>query len=129
VINSAIFINVPYSSINNENVRHHETGINIIIDVVDIDLSIINKFTGLDDNYIFSLNAASLRDFNIDALLSKLYSLFILSGSFIKRKKSIPVFLNNANEEFVNMQLVNDYFKLQGEEIDFVLFVLTDNQV
>ena len=129
MINSTIFINVPYSSINNENVRQYETGTNIIIDVAEINLSIINKFVGFDNKYIFSLTATFLRDFNIDALLSKLYTLFVLSSSFIKRKKNIPVFLNNANEELVNMQLVKNYFKLQGEEIEFVLFDLTDKQV
>jgi hypothetical protein len=126
---SVLFITVPYSSIIDEKVLQNKTAVNILIDIIDIDLSKLRQYLGFNCQHIFSLQARVLNNTDISGLLPDLYTLFVLSGCYVKNKKAIPVFIDDASDDISNLHLIENYFKLQGEEnVEFVLFDRTDNQ-
>lgn len=100
-----------------------ETGINILVDSIDIDMPIILDYVSrFNFHFIFSLPDNIINDNKISRLLPSLYALFTLSGCFCKCNNCIPVFLNERHDQ-INLQNIKDYFMLQGEKnIEFTIF-------
>jgi hypothetical protein len=125
VITPAIFVSIPYTKIGMETGIQNEAeiGINILIDSVEIDIPHIIKYVRrFNYNYIVSLPGTLLNNPKIDILLPKFYMAFTLSGCLNKINNSIIIFSKEPVDQLLNLGMVKDYFRLQGEEsIDFVI--------
>ena len=117
-----VFITIPYSAVKNTIVPEYdmETGINILVDSIDIDMPVLIDLAGrCNFHFIFSLSNAVLNDNNLNNLLPSLYTLFTLSRCFANCNNSIPVYTSNPSQ--ASLQPIKDYFTGQREKIGFTL--------
>lgn len=116
-----IYISVPCSTIGNIQTSGNvqETGINIVIDTIEPDMAFLLNFVRtVNFQFIISISDTVINDNNINDLLPGLYTLFTLSAGFGSSQNVLPV-LVAAGNLLKNLEIVKDYFALQGETVTF----------